>query len=240
MSDYQREVYNEKASEKGKERRLRKIRKILYDLVKNGEKKILDVGCGDGKLLAPFCKNNRCYGVDIARTPLKTASELGIATFEMNLERESLPFKDEFFDIVICGEVIEHLVNTDHLLSEINRVMPLHEDREAHFVLSFPNVSQPLSWLMLLLDYPPKYSARYKSPHVKDFTLRTIRAALENNGFKIGKVEGTSRLARKIPRLSDQIIVVALKVDRPKPTPRVAWDVRKLAHNERAKGYEGK
>ncbi len=82
---------------------------------------------------------------------------------------------------------------------------------------------------MIILDYPPKYSARYKSPHVRDFTLRTMRVALGMNGFRIKSVIGTSGWFEKIPRLSDQIIIMALKIGSPKPTPGVVWDVRTLS-----------
>ena len=227
-SKYQREVYNKEASQQrgGRSQRIEKIRKILYYMIRDGgKKKILDIGCGDRKLVAPLCRKNHCYGVDVARSPLRRAKEGGMAVIQSDFERGGLPFKDNCFDIVICSEVIEHVVNTDHLLREINRVLP---QDYGHVVLSFPNVAQPLSWLMLILDYPPKYSARYKSPHVRDFTLKTMRVALENSGFQLEHVEGTSRLTSKIPRLSDQIIVTASKVDRPRGSPAVVWDVRTL------------
>jgi SAM-dependent methyltransferase len=180
-------------------------------------------------------KQSDCYGVDLNQEPLERASTVGIRVFQVSLEDEKLPFKDGFFDIVVSGETIEHLIRTDHFLSEINRVL----DAKGKFVLSFPNISQPVSLLiMAVLDLPPQYSARYRAPHVRDFTLRSIKSALRSNGLNPSAVEGTfvypfrnplSRfLARHIPRWGNQIIVVADKVGRPQDVPPIEWDSSKL------------
>jgi len=203
--------------------RIRRIQTIINELlmrhVSVGSGRILDVGCGNGALIAPFCKSNKCYGVDVAERLIRRAIDKGVEGFVLDIDLSDFPFEDNFFDIAICAQVIEHLIKTDHALSEINRVLKLGR----LLILSFPNVNQPASWLLqLFLDYPPIFSARYKSPHVRDFTLRIAKIALVNNGFKIISAEGTTifpfknRLARalahRFPRLRERIILVAKKI----------------------------
>lgn len=215
--------------------RIEEMRKIIAEICANGKTRILDVGCGDGTIIAPFIKGNECYGVDIGKTVIQRAKKRGINGYVVNIDEDSLPFKDEYFDVVVCGEVIEHMINTDHVLKEINRVM-IKDDT---LILSFPNVNQPASlFVQFFWDYPPLFSARYKSTHFRDFSLKIRRKALENNGFEVINVKGTflrpfknkfsRRLAHKFPRLGEKIIVVANKTSVPETLPVIAWDTREI------------
>jgi SAM-dependent methyltransferase len=115
------------------------------------------------------------------------------------------------------------VVNTDFVLMEINRVLR----QNGTFVLCIPNLSQPVSWaIQVFSDLPPMFSARYRSSHVRDFTLKTIKAAIKANGFRIKEVSGTymfpfnnifgRTIARMAPRLSIKIITNCEKIAIPK------------------------
>lgn len=217
-----------------KDLRVREIAKVLLG---DSRCKVLDVGCGDGSLLEPFCESQQCYGVDISEPQLKKARTKGIRTWRIDLESERLPFANDFFDLVICSETIEHLLDADNLLQEIHRILRLG----GIFILTFPNVNQPVSWLMqILFDLPPRFSARYKSPHVRDYTLRIIKNILVNFGFEVSGVTGTyiypsedrisQWLAKCFPRLAEKIVVVCKKhLTTPRTRPRkVVWNVLEL------------
>lgn len=177
---------------------------------------ILDVGCGDGKILAPFSRKNRIFGLDSSKNLLNKAKKRGYSVKDVNLEA-SWPFKDEFFDIVLASHVIEHIVDTDFFLSEANRVLK----KSGKLILALPNVSNPLSFIMLLLDNPPNMGARYRSAHVRDFTIKTLKIALGNNGFLVKNILGASTffppyhsltfLVKYFPRLARDIVVIAVK-----------------------------
>jgi methionine biosynthesis protein MetW len=236
-STFQENVYNAETSQRTDELKDLKIREILKELLRGNRCKILDVGCGDGSLLGPFCKYQECYGVDVSEAQLKKARLKGIRTFRIDLENERLPFVNDFFDFVICSETIEHLLDADNLLQEIYRTVRLG----GIFILTFPNVNQPISWLMqILFDLPPRYSARYKSPHVRDYTLRIIKNVLVDFGFEISEVTGTyiypsedrisQWLAKSFPRLAEKIVVISqkhLKTGRTQHR-RVVWNVLEL------------
>jgi methionine biosynthesis protein MetW len=236
-STFQEDVYNNEAPQKKDELKDVKVREILAKLLRGNRCKVLDVGCGDGSLLGPFCKYQKCYGVDVSEAQLKQAEARGIRTYRADLESKELPFDGECFDLIVCSETIEHLLDVDNLLHEIHRTLRLG----GTFILTFPNVNQPVSWLMqILFDLPPRFSARYKSPHVRDYTLRIVRTVLANFGFEIANVTGTyvypfegrfsQWIAANFPRLGEKIIVVSEKhrktpVTRPKA---VVWNVMEL------------
>lgn len=59
---------------------------------------------------------------------------------------ETLPFRQECFDLIICTEVLEHIINTDGALSELRRVLR----KEGRTIISVPNVLWPWRWLFPL------------------------------------------------------------------------------------------
>ncbi len=71
--------------------------------------KFLDIGCGDGSLVAHL--NSK--GIDAIGCDIK----------DLNFEKDIFPYKDKSFDYIILYSVIEHINNTNHLISEIRRML---------------------------------------------------------------------------------------------------------------------
>ncbi len=199
------------------------VNRLLLKLLQNKRSlKILDVGCGDGHVLAPFTRGNEVHGLDVSDRLLQKAETLGVKTHLADLEVDQFPFDSDYFDIVVCSETIEHLLVPDNLLFEINRVLK----SKGTFILTFPNVNQPASLLIqTFYDLPPLYSAHYKCPHYRDYTRKIVEWLLDSFGFDAISVKGTyiypynNRLSRKIagifPRLAEKIVIVASKESPP-------------------------
>lgn len=83
---------------------------------------ILDVGCGSGHFLKVAIEMGwKAHGTEIASSAFDQLSRLGINSFCGKLE--SANYAGEFFDVVYCSEVIEHLVEPATLLREIGRIV---------------------------------------------------------------------------------------------------------------------
>lgn len=106
--------------------RFRFIKNLLRELgVQN--KKILDVGCGDGVLVHKIARlgAKAVTGIDSSQEAITFAKERNVRLQNVNFHTGSayrLPFQDRTFDYVTCSEVIEHLENPQLLLQEIRRV----------------------------------------------------------------------------------------------------------------------
>lgn len=237
----QENIYKTDAPRQHAELKDVEVRKIISEITRGKHRRILDVGCGDGSLLQSFSETNECFGLDISMPQLEKAEKKNIRALRVDLETGEFPFPNDSFDLVICSETIEHLLDVDNLLSEAHRILKF----EGSLILTFPNINQPVSWLMqIIYDLPPMYSARYKSPHVRDYTARIVKNILVDFGFEVIRARGTyiypnkgrisKWLAERFPRLAEKIIIVSEKRRKGQTLrKKVIWNVLEITNRNR-------
>lgn len=112
---------------------------LLRIICKSG--KVLDVGCGVG-VYFPYFNNCEITGVDFTQKVLDEAKRknpnLKIETKLQDIAKNGLDlFKNNTFDYVFCGEVIEHMEHPENIINEVRRV--LKEGGTAIFTTPFEN-----------------------------------------------------------------------------------------------------
>ena len=84
--------------------------------------KVLEIGCGRGDFLNAFKEAGLiCSGIDRDLTAINFSPNLEIKICD--LEKENIPYKNEYFDIVYHKSLIEHLYSPNHLMEETYRVL---------------------------------------------------------------------------------------------------------------------
>ena len=135
-----------------REEKARKIEYVLSDFLNQEikKKKILDIGTGTGEIADYFSKNNEVYSVDVLDQRKNKKSKI----IFKQVKSEKLPFKNNFFDVVISNHVIEHLENQKLHLQEIKRVLK----QNGVSYLATPNKLFPWEThnKVLLIHYLPK------------------------------------------------------------------------------------
>ena len=96
----------------------------LYPLLEDHNAKILDAGCGDGWTMDQFRDAGypNIWGIDINDNKLNTAKKHGHANVAKTLLPE-IPFEDDFFDIIFCRHVYEHLLYPKKTLESFYRIL---------------------------------------------------------------------------------------------------------------------
>ena len=90
-------------------------------LLVNSETRILDVGCAQ-TCISLLIKKGKHFGID----PLANKLHYSKIVEGIKISKavgEHIPFKDNYFDIVICRNVIDHTLNPNKVISEISRVL---------------------------------------------------------------------------------------------------------------------
>ena len=151
--------------------------------------KILDAGCGDGVNLLGLNNmaqenfwNVSISGVDYNPVRLERAPKLSFVKETIQSSLEAMPYKDGWFDVVLCNHVIEHIPKDKKVLLELNRIT-----RPAGlFILGIPNEGCALARLRNHIIQP---SILKSTDHVNFYTENSISALLCDSGFLILKIE---------------------------------------------------
>jgi len=154
-------------------------------------KVILDVGCGTGALGARIKKiqKNQVYGIDISPASLKKARQRLDKVYSIDIENNlRFPFKNSFFDVIIFGDVLEHVRNPEAVLLNAKKYIK----RNGIMIISLPNIANWYYRLRLLLgifDYAEE--GIMDDTHVRFYTLKTAKELIENAGLRIVRLEAT-------------------------------------------------
>ena len=130
-----------------------KILNVINKLKIKGDR-LLDVGCADGNLtihLKEALESSAAFGIEISQQRAEIARAKGIEVIQMDIEETALPFDDSTFDVILCGELMEHLYNPSHLLREIFRCLK----PGGNCIIVIPNLASWHSRLLLLFGYQP-------------------------------------------------------------------------------------
>jgi SAM-dependent methyltransferase len=164
-------------------------------------KNLLDVGCGNGTVtgkIRAVLGLGVVDGVDIQADRLEVPDWLRLV--KADVDREKLPYPDDTFDAIYCGELLEHLYNPDNLLDEVYRVLT----PEGVCLFTTPNLGSWYNRIVLLLGYQPcslptsfyhENVGKLVKPighrdHIRGFTLKALLELLRIHGFRMVKVMG--------------------------------------------------
>ena len=186
---------------------------MLRYLNPNESMSIVDVGCGDGSVLAYLrTKTNlkRAIGVDVSSTALVKARTQGIETLLVGKVLEEAVDVIPEADHVLLLEVLEHMPDAEKFLQT------MHQKARGGVFFSFPNTGYFLHRFRLLLGRFPLQWRLHPSEHLRFWTYHDLRWWLEALGYRtyhIHVYEGVPVLKRLLPSLFGKGLLVYLPKD---------------------------
>ncbi len=180
---------------------------LIADLVPAGSR-VLDLGCGDGALLAHLQQAKGCsgYGVEIADENLLACARRGVNVVQLNLEDGLALFGDHSFDVVLQLQTLQHLRNTEKMLQETARVGRIG-------IVSFPNFAHWPNRLSVAQGRMPVTRILpyqwYDTPNIRVGTFADFEVLARRNGLQILDSFGfhAGRSVRRWPNLRASVAV---------------------------------
>ena len=173
----------------------------LAQLVPEGAR-VLDLGCGDGAMLAHLQRTRGCsgYGIEIDDANVLACVRRGVNVIQLNLDEGLSLFEDASFDVVLQIDTLQHLRNAEVMLRETVRVGRLG-------VVAFPNFAHWPNRLSILSGRMPVTRRLpyqwFDTPNLRVGTHADLGILAGRNGLSVLDSFGlqNAKVVRRLPNL---------------------------------------
>jgi 2-polyprenyl-3-methyl-5-hydroxy-6-metoxy-1,4-benzoquinol methylase len=158
----------------------------------NKDTRVLEIGCADGGFRSNF-DASEYWGVECVEEVAVIAKErlnkVLIGTFDDVYDK----IPDDYFDLVVCNDVIEHMIDHDSFFKKIK--VKLKPDGKISG--SIPNVRYlwNLRELLLHKDWEYQDSGILDKTHLRFFTLKSLERTFNSHNYKIEILKGINSTA---------------------------------------------
>lgn len=184
---------------------------------------IIDIG-GNSGVISKLAqeKDYNITVADISDQALNKAKRRGLETLRLDFN-EDFSSLNRKYDVIIAGEIIEHILDTKKFLDECNSILK----DNGYLILSTPNLANFKDRIRFLFGRMPRQINplhEYLKLHIRHFTYSSLRAVLTHSKFKILSFKsnyftlGSDKrpffirsLAIVFPKASSSLIILAQK-----------------------------
>jgi 2-polyprenyl-3-methyl-5-hydroxy-6-metoxy-1,4-benzoquinol methylase len=168
----------------------------LVELIPDHARRILDVGCGVGKTGQYLREKGfkEIFGVEINTNAGQQAKSFYKEVIIGDIEKDVLPFNRSFFDCILYGDVLEHLIDPWKVLRSHREILK----DDGIIICSIPNIRYYKILKPLILNGRWEYVdlGILDRTHLRFFTLKTIEDMFRETGYEIKKLIKKKRCSK--------------------------------------------
>ena len=161
----------------------------IYEQIPDGSV-VLEIGCADGRLanMLSIKKNCRVYCVEKDTAMACIAKGKCLELHNIDIEKTHLPYSEGFFDFVILGNVLEHMVEPLKVLKDIRKYL----SHDGVLIFSVPNI---VNWYSRLTIFFGKFeyaeSGVFDRTHLHFYNLNSAKKLAVDAGYNIVSLDVT-------------------------------------------------
>ncbi len=165
--------------------------------------KILDFGCGQGEftyIASKYCSS--VCGIDCSEIAInKAKNSYPEIDFQLLGESSKFTYPDESFDAIFMIDVLEHILDTETLLEETNRVLKSN----GHLLIATSQLTRLKLFIIILISLDKYFYPT--TPHIRYFTKNNLSGLLRQKGFEVIRYKKNRTYFGFIPQ--GQMVVVS-------------------------------
>jgi SAM-dependent methyltransferase len=170
----------------------------MVEMIPYPVQRVLDVGCGGGATGALLRRKGvlEVFGIELEEEAANAAKPYYTRVIVGDAEKVELPFPDSYFDCILYGDILEHLLYPWLLLKTHSRYLRMG----GVIIVSLPNVRHYRILKRLILSGRWDYVEEgiLDITHLRFFTLKNAKKMIEDAGFRI---QGIRRKISAVPWL---------------------------------------
>jgi len=160
--------------------------RIIFEIVGPGTK-ILDLGCGDGELLALLAgqKDAKVQGIELDHSAIYKCVEKGLSVFHSDIDSGLADYSNQSFDYVILNQSLQQVKEIDFVIQEALRV-------GQKVIIGFPNFAHLKARIMLFFRGKAPVTASlpfswYNTPNSRFLSISDFRSYCASKSIRILK-----------------------------------------------------
>lgn len=174
------------------------VRRDILSMIPAYSNKVMEVGCGDGSTLNYLKNNGHCistYGVELFPEAAEIAVSKVDKLYQSNIEAMDLPIEKSSLDLILCLDVLEHLVNPVKVIKYLHKLLAPN----GLIIASIPNVRHHTVMIPLLFQGKWEYQDEgvLDSTHLRFFVKDTAIKLMISSGLELEEIKANSGTSTK-------------------------------------------
>jgi methionine biosynthesis protein MetW len=174
---------------------LRRDLRLIADMIEPGSR-VLDIGCGDGALLAYLARDKEvdARGIELSQSGVNACVRHGLPVIQGDADRDLAAFPNDAFDVVVLSQTLQATREPRHVLEELLRI-------GKRAIVSFPNfgfwrIRRSLFFRGRMPVTELLHNRWYDTPNIHLCTIRDFVALCDEIGTKIERSQTLDRHGR--------------------------------------------
>jgi len=168
------------------------VRRPVADFLPLHYSTVLEIGCGEGGFHENLMRGSEHWGIEPNHVAANIARSKLYRVISLSYQEALDQLPNDYFDLAICNDVIEHMPNHDEFLQSIKQTIK----KDAYLVGSIPNVRYVtnLFELLFMRDWKYEDAGILDRTHLRFFTEKSLKRTFHENGFIIEQFSGINKV----------------------------------------------